>query len=133
MTNIGILVVGHGSKMDYNKEAVSFHAEKLKERFAPFPVLTGFMNINEPGIDDSLNELVARGSRTIYVIPAFMANGIHTTKDITRKIGIAEGSMGGNVMVNGTEVTLKYCGPLGCDERIVDILEDRLNSRMEDA
>lgn len=129
MSKRGVLVVGHGSKLEYSKKAVCFFAEKLRERVG-LPVEVGFMNINEPGINESLMKLVNSGVETVYVLPAFLAHGIHTTRDITRKIGLTEGSKEGLVSVNGTTVLLKYCDPIGPDERVVDILEERLKQKI---
>jgi sirohydrochlorin cobaltochelatase len=131
MTEEGILVVGHGSKLDYSKEAVSYCADRLADRFDPVPVRVGFMNINEPRIVDSLDELVSSGARTIYVVPAFLAHGIHTTKDITRVLGIPEGKREATVPINGSEVNLRYCEPIGCDDRVADILEERVRAKMQ--
>lgn len=129
MSNEGVLIVGHGSKLEYSKEAVCFFADKLRERIG-LPVEVGFMNINEPDINESLRKLVDHGAETVYVLPAFLAHGIHTTRDITRKIGLPEGSNEGQVSINGTRVVLKYCDPIGPDERVVDILEERLKQRI---
>jgi len=131
MAEEGILVVGHGSKLGYSKEAVSYCADQLGKRFAPTPVKVGFMNINEPRIKDSLEELISSGASTIYVVPAFLAHGIHTTKDITSVLGIPEGEKEATVQVNGSSVKLNYCEPIGCDERIAEILEERVRARME--
>ncbi|MFP4170647.1 MAG: sirohydrochlorin nickelochelatase [Methanomassiliicoccales archaeon] len=131
MSKDGILVVGHGSRLAYSSEVVSFMTERLAERFDPSPVLPGFMNIDRPSIDESMSDLVVRGAETIYVVPAFLAHGVHTTQDITRKVGLGEGEREGTVQVNGTRVDLKYCDPIGCDRRVADILEDRILARMQ--
>jgi sirohydrochlorin cobaltochelatase len=93
-------------------------------------VLVGFMNINTPTIRESLNNLAAGGAETIYVVPCFLAHGIHTRDDITGELGIPAGSKGGKTKVEGKAVTIKYCEPIGLDERITDILEDRVKERM---
>jgi sirohydrochlorin ferrochelatase len=131
MTNTGILVIGHGSKLEFSKEAVSYSADRLAERFSPLPARVGFMNINEPKIKDSLEELVSQGVDNVYVVPAFLAHGIHTTKDITRALGIPEGMKEAEISVGQTKVSLKYCEPIGCDDRIADILEERVRQRMQ--
>jgi len=130
MSKKGILVVGHGSKLDYNRNVVSHFAEKLRERFKEFSVTVGFMNINKPTIREGLNQLVAGGVDTVFVVPCFLAHGIHTRDDITSELGIPQGSKGGVVDIDGKKIAIKYCEPIGRDDRIVDILEDRIKERL---
>ncbi|MEM2943899.1 MAG: sirohydrochlorin nickelochelatase [Methanomassiliicoccales archaeon] len=130
MKREGILVIGHGSKLEYNKNAINHFATRLAERFKDFPIAVGFMNINEPTIKDGLGKLVADGAETIYVVPCFLAHGIHTRDDITSELGIPQGGKGGTTNINGKRIEIRYCEPIGVDERIVDILEERVKERM---
>ncbi|MDH7507786.1 MAG: sirohydrochlorin nickelochelatase [Methanomassiliicoccales archaeon] len=130
MDKRGILVVGHGSKLDYNKNVVSHYAAKLGERLKEFSVAVGFMNINRPTIKEGLDQLLTEGIDTVCVVPCFLAHGIHTRDDITSELGIPQGSKGGVVEINGKKITIKYCEPIGFDDRIVDILEERVRERL---
>ncbi|MBM4237472.1 MAG: sirohydrochlorin nickelochelatase [Euryarchaeota archaeon] len=131
MREEGILVIGHGSKLDHNKNVVTHYAERLEKRMSPMPVLVGFMNINTPTIRESLVKLAASGTKTVYVIPCFLAHGIHTRDDITGELGIPQGSKGGKTKVDGKDIDIRYCEPIGLDERVTDVLEDRLRERMQ--
>ncbi len=131
MQKEGILVIGHGSKLDHNKNVVTHYAEQLGRRMSSMPVLVGFMNINTPTIKEGLKKLVESGAERVYVIPCFLAHGIHTRDDITGELGIPQGSKGGKTKVDGMEVDIRYCEPIGLDERVTDVLEDRLRERMK--
>jgi len=125
----GVLIVGHGSKLQYNRDLVVEMANILDQRKEFGPVTAGFMQINQPDIMDGLKVLVAKGVDTIYVQPCFLASGIHLTEDIPGVLGLGKDEKGGKMMVEGKEVSLRYCGPIGADHRIADILSDRIRER----
>ena len=78
MSKEGILVIGHGSKLDYNKSVVTHYARQLRKRMGSMPVRVGFMNINTPTIKESLSNLVKSGAWTLYVLHCFLALGMHS-------------------------------------------------------
>ncbi len=80
-TNTGILVVGHGSKLPYNKEVVTKLAEKLDKRIDNI-VESGFMELVEPNISTQVDKLKNQDVEKIIVVPAFLAHGVHTKVDI---------------------------------------------------
>ena len=77
----GILVVGHGSKLPYNKEVVSEIAEKLNKKIDNV-VEYGFMELVLPNIPQQVDTLKKQDIERIIVVPAFLAHGIHTKVDI---------------------------------------------------
>lgn len=77
----GILVVGHGSKLPYNKEVVSEIAEKLDKKIDNV-VESGFMELVLPNIPQQVDKLKEQGMERIIVVPAFLAHGVHTKVDI---------------------------------------------------
>ncbi|MGD0817919.1 MAG: sirohydrochlorin nickelochelatase [Methanomassiliicoccales archaeon] len=125
----GVLIVGHGSKLKFNKDLVVDMAKILDKKQEFGPVTASFMQINKPDIMDGLKVLVAKGVDTIYVQPCFLASGIHLTEDIPGALGLSKDQAGGKMTVDGKEVTLRYCGPIGADHRIADILSDRIRER----
>ncbi|HPT74213.1 MAG TPA: CbiX/SirB N-terminal domain-containing protein, partial [Methanomassiliicoccaceae archaeon] len=87
----GVLVVGHGSKLQFNRDLVVSAAAKM-ERMGEFgPVTAAFMQLNEPDIRTGIRTLVDKGVDTIYVQPCFLASGIHLTEDIPGEIGLEKG------------------------------------------
>jgi sirohydrochlorin ferrochelatase len=125
----GVLIVGHGSKLQFNKDLVVEMAAILDKKQEFGPVTAGFMQINQPDIMDGIKVLVAKGVDTIYVQPCFLASGIHLTEDIPGVLGLGKEQTGGKMTVDGKEITLRYCGPIGADHRIADILSDRIRER----
>jgi sirohydrochlorin cobaltochelatase len=130
MEDIGILVLGHGSKLPHNKEIVEAVAENLQKKHS-VRVQAAYMGMNEPKIDEGLKMLAETGVKKIVAVPIFLAHGVHTLKDIPRVLGIKEGSTRARISVNGSEIELFYADPLGADERIADIAFTRAKEAME--
>lgn len=125
----GVLVVGHGSRLQYNKDLVESAAAKMEKMKEFGPVTAAFMQLNEPDIRTGIRALVEKGVDTIYVQPCFLASGIHLTEDIPGEIGLVKGRTETTMEVDGKDITLRYCQPIGDDDRIAAILADRVRER----
>lgn len=139
----GILVVGHGSKMPYNKEVVSTIADKLNNRIEN-TVESGFMELVEPNIPQQVDKLKNQGMEKIIVVPAFLAHGIHTKVDIPTILrlpheheGLEHSHTHHHHHHHGDDREAKsepidfdgevvYLEPFEADDKIVDIVEKRL-------
>jgi len=129
----GVLVVGHGSKLEFNKNLVIRMADILDKKKEFGPTIAAFMQLNEPDIKAGIKMLAKKGVDTIYVQPCFLASGIHLTEGILGELGFAKGDTAGEMMVEGKQISLRYCGPIGDDPRIADILADRIRERIKKA
>ena len=118
----GMLLVGHGSTMPYNKELVENTAAMIKAQNTDFIVKCGFMNMNAPSIKDSLNEFRHEPIDALVVVPLFLAKGVHIEKDIPGEIGLAEGTKKGNFILNGRSVPLVYADPIGSDPLLANLM-----------
>ena len=136
---IGILLVGHGSRLPYGKDVVSQLAEMYKEN-SDYLVEVGFMNISKPSIPSALNKLAKEGAEKIIVTPVFLAHGVHTKQDIPHILGLDEGPEHSHDHGHShheeekEEIEFKgeiiYTEPLGADARLVDIIKDRVASAL---
>lgn len=144
----GVLVVGHGSKMPYNKEVVSTIAEKLNNRIENV-VESGFMELVEPNIPQQVDKLKNMGMEKIIVIPAFLAHGIHTKVDIPTILRLPHSHEGlehshshhhHHHHGDGREAKSEpidfdgeviYLEPFEADDKIVDIVERRIKEITE--
>ena len=118
----GLLLVGHGSTMPYNKDLVEKTASLIKSRNTDFIVKCGFMNINTPTIKESLNDFRLEPIEALVVVPLFLAKGVHIEKDIPGEIGLPEGSKKGTFTLNGRSVPLVYADPIGSDPLLADLM-----------
>ncbi len=141
---IGVLLVGHGSRLPYGKDVVSQIAE-MYSNDEDYLVEVGFMNMSKPSIPEAINKLAASGAEKIVVTPVFLAQGIHTTQDIPNILGLNNGhdreeqnSGHGHVHIHSDqkEVSIEFKGeiiytkPLGADKRIANIVKDRVNDAL---
>jgi len=118
----GMLLIGHGSTMPYNKELVEKTAEMIRAKDNGFIVRCGFMNINTPTIKDALAEFRHDPIDTLVVVPLFLAKGVHIEKDIPGEIGLLEGVKKGTFTLNGKTVPLVYADPIGSDPLLASLM-----------
>ena len=134
---IGILLVGHGSRLPYGKDVVSKLGEIYKQK-SKYIVEVGFMNMSKPSIPAAINRLAKQGVEKIIVTPVFLAHGVHTKQDIPHILGLDDENKhskghGHHHSHNDEEVEeilfdgeIIYTEPLGADPRLVDIINDRV-------
>ena len=89
----GILLVGHGSRLPYNKEVVYTIAQKYAETQPDYAIEVGFMELAEPDIPTAFNKLKSTGVNRIIVTPVFLAHGMHTKRDIPTILGLEPADM----------------------------------------
>lgn len=146
--DVGVLLVGHGSRLPYGKDVISQIAEIYREK-TDYPVVVGFMNMSKPTIPSAINHLAEAGVKKIVVTPVFLAPGVHTTQDIPRILGMNNGQeehQHGQHHQHGHshdhshhedkleeiqfEGEIIYTEPLGADQRIADIIKDRVDNAL---
>ncbi len=118
----GLLVVGHGSSMPYNRQLISDVADMLSRKMPGAITRIGFMNINKPTIKDGLDSFRGTGIKKIVVFPLFLAKGVHTTEDVPGLIGLGEGQK--RITYNGFDIV--YADPLGADDLIAELSARRI-------
>lgn len=129
--NTGILVLGHGSKLPYNKEVVEYVAEKIKEK--NIVVRTAYLNMDRPSVQEGLDSFKGTDVDKIVALPVFLAHGVHTLEDIPEMLGVSKDTNKATIMLDGSKVELIYAEPLGAHEWIADLAymraEDAVNNR----
>jgi sirohydrochlorin cobalto/nickelchelatase len=123
----GMLLVGHGSTMPYNQELVEKTAALIRANHADYIVKCGFMNMNKPSIQESLDAFRHEPIETLVVVPLFLAKGVHIEKDIPGEIGLAEGVKKGSFTLNGKSIPLVYADPIGSDPLLADLMVKNAN------
>jgi len=140
---IGVLLVGHGSRLKYGKDVISQLAD-IYRGDVDYPIEIGFMNMSKPSIPAAINKLANMGVKKIVVTPIFLAHGIHTTQDIPRILGLKNNNKSHHHNHNDDdhhhslekeesiqfEGEIIYTEPLGADVRIVDIIKDRVKDAL---
>ena len=129
--NIGVLVLGHGSSLPYNKEVVSAVSEMIGNGDETMVVKTAFLNLDTPTLHEGLKSFEGTGVKKIVALPCFLAPGVHTTQDIPRVLGIKEGENRTTVEIGGSEIELLYAQPLGADSCIANLARDRIGEVLQ--
>jgi sirohydrochlorin cobalto/nickelchelatase len=117
MNDIGILVLGHGSSLPYNRELVESLAQMIGKSHSG-PVRTAYLNMEQPDIPHGLKSFEGTNVRKIVALPLFLAHGVHTRQDIPRELGVDEQVRRGRIRIGGEEVEIICAEPLGVDECI---------------
>ncbi len=117
MKDVGILVLGHGSSLPYNRELVESLAQMISKNHSG-PVRTAYLNMNQPDIPEGLESFAGTRVKKIVALPLFLAHGVHTRQDIPKELGVDEKRRRGMLKIGGEEVEVICAEPLGVDECI---------------
>ncbi|MCS7097488.1 MAG: sirohydrochlorin nickelochelatase [Candidatus Methanomethyliaceae archaeon] len=126
----GIILVGHGSREPYNKDVITYFANRLKEKYEY--VGYAFMQINTPSIKDALLEAVNKGVKEIVVQPVFLTRGIHVDYDIPEILNMPPGVKKAILEYSGKKIRVFLGEPIGRDDRLLEILIDRIEEALKD-
>ena len=123
-----VVLIGHGSTLPYNKEVLEELRKRIEMRGVVKAARVAFMQLNSPSIEEVLRGLAEDGAKRIVAQPVFLADGVHTREDIPEKLKIA---FDGAWKDLSRDTKLLCAKPIGVDERIVDILLDRVKEAVE--
>ncbi len=119
--DVGLIIIGHGSKLPHNRENLEKLADILRRRSQFKTVEIAFMVRNTPTIPEAIELIAERGVKKIVLVPAFLAQGVHTTQEIPELIGLKDKES----QLTAKGIQLIYGEPLGSDERIADIIAEK--------
>lgn len=114
----GILLAAHGSRAKATEIAMEEIAQMVRKRLPEEVIEVGYMEFCEKTIVGGLEKLVAQGATEIKVVPYFLFEGIHIKQDIPEEIE--------KFTASNKDVKVTMGKILGVDERLADILVDRI-------
>ncbi|MGZ4891758.1 MAG: sirohydrochlorin nickelochelatase [Halobacteriota archaeon] len=124
--NSGVLVLGHGSKLTYNKRTVETVAAMLAERMSEATIKTAYLNMDRPTVEEGIASFAETDITTLYILPLFLAHGTHTLNDIPEILGLSDGQSRTTHSFADRSVDVIYAEPLGIDPCIADLAYKRL-------
>lgn len=124
MTKKGILIVGHGSRYEYNRKVMEMQVRRLRD-MGFGNVYMGFDETSHPLIGDSLLQMAEDGVDEIIAIPFFVASGVHVTRTISEKLGAKAGESA-DITVGGRRMRVHYGHPFGEDPLLARILGEKV-------
>ena len=122
MTMKGMLLVGHGSKLPYNKELIETTAKFIAEQADMYLVKPGFMSLNTATVEEQLKAFRSEDIDMLVVVPLFLAKGVHINQDIPEILGLPAGVRKGEFQLNGKTVPLVYANPIGSDPLLAELM-----------
>ena len=84
--SIGIIVFGHGSRIESANESVRQAARDLARAGGFDHVEPAFLELGQPDLQGAVSRLTAQGVREIRVIPYFLTLGTHLERDLPRLV-----------------------------------------------
>ncbi|HJJ36078.1 MAG TPA: sirohydrochlorin nickelochelatase [Methanocorpusculum sp.] len=123
MEKIGILLVGHGSRLEYNKQLITVTAEMMHEKRPDTVIRSCFLEYSDPNVTAGLDQMKTEDIDILLVVPLFLAKGIHIMRDIPRLLGLENGAKTGEVVLdNGKTIPFAYADPIGIDALLADLM-----------
>ena len=136
--NTGILLLSHGSRLDDGEKVINAYKDLYLKNNPDAIVEVGFMEIRKPSIPEAFEALKSRANlEKIIVVPVFIADGVHTKKDIPKILGLSSSEDEDEHEHHHHDIEkvdfdgkIVLTDPLGFDERILDIISDRINDAL---
>ena len=114
----GVLILAHGSRVEATKKTNNEVVDMVRSKISDMPIQIAYMEFCEENIEHGINTLVDKGVTEIKAVPYFLFEGIHIKEDIPNEIG--------EILKDYPNVKLEMGHTLGVDERLADILVDRI-------
>ena len=122
--NPGIVVFGHGSRVEAANEAVRRVAGELAANGGFEHVEAAFLELGDPDLEGAVLRLAGKGVQRIVVVPYFLTFGTHLERDLPRLAeSIAQAHPG---------IEIHLTPPLDGHPALVRILLDRVHAADSD-
>ena len=112
----GIIILSHGSKLKKANDSLNKTIKVIKQKTGLVIVVPAYLQFCQPNLTKSVKGLISKGCRTVIIIPFFLFNGNHVTRDIPEIIE--------KVKARYPKASFIYAKNLGDDIRIPDIIVD---------
>ncbi|MBC7765737.1 MAG: CbiX/SirB N-terminal domain-containing protein [Hyphomonadaceae bacterium] len=114
----GILVLAHGSKREETDRILQSILKMVRQKVSDTIVQAAYLQFSEKDLHWGVQSLVQQGVKHIKVVPFFIFDGVHVTEDIPNELL--------EIGKQFPDVTLTMTSHLGDDERLADIIVDRI-------
>src|SRR5437868_5975936 len=112
MTETALLLIAHGSRQAEANADLIWLADELAAGGEYRAVVSSYLELAEPGIEEGARRCVAAGAKRVILVPYFLSAGVHVRRDLeTRRQRLAEQYRG---------IDFILAGPLGRDTLLAD-------------
>ena len=81
-----LILIAHGSRVKKTSEEMDALVGKLEKKSTGFAVKGAFMELQQPDLFSTVDELVGQGVSHIWVLPLFIFEGRHMREDIPQQV-----------------------------------------------
>jgi sirohydrochlorin ferrochelatase len=113
-----VLAVAHGSRAKGTEAALDAVVAMVMSKLPGMAIECAFMQFSDRTLEKGVQSLIAKGVTEIKIVPYFLFMGVHMKEDIPR--------MAAGCAADYPDVEIRMGDPLGIDERLADILVDRI-------
>ena len=115
-----VLIIAHGSRAKETENGFDVIVEMVRQKLPELVIESAYMQLSDKTFEAAVTDLVARGATEVRIVPYFLFTGMHIRQDIPEMIdGFAKQFPG---------VGFSLGQPLGIDERLADVLVDRIKA-----
>jgi len=124
--DIGVLLVGHGTRSAAGTRQFLELADELARRIAPIKLEPAFLEIQQPGIAAAVERLLARKIERLTVLPVLLFAAGHAKRDIPQAVALALAACG------RAELPRAQAAHLGCHPAILTLSGRRMAEALVD-
>jgi len=120
MAETGVIILAHGSRNESEVSEILREVSRTVKAWLPpeIKVVGAAMQFNHPDLEEAVELLVKQGVRRVVIMPYFLFQGIHSTRDIPSRIGV--------IRQTNPEVEFILANTLGVDEHLTNLVVKRI-------
>ena len=116
----GVLVVAHGSRAKETEATLEAIVSMVQAQIPQTNIEYAFMEFSDRTIEKGFSALAAKAITEITIVPYFLFTGIHIKQDIPEMVA--------ECAANYPDIKISMTLPLGVDQRLADILVDKIRT-----
>jgi sirohydrochlorin cobaltochelatase len=124
MTEVAVLLCGHGSRDPEAVREFELAAAALRPRLPEFDFATGYLEFARPTIRDGLALLASRGARRIFAIPGMLFAASHVKNDLPWEIN--------SFIADNPGIDVRLGRDLGIDPKLLQAAAERIAAATAD-
>lgn len=114
----GVIVLAHGSKRKETETTLDSLIQKIQNRMKNVVIIAAFLQFSQQDLAVAVQRLSEQGVTEIKVVPLFLFDGIHVTKDIPDELA--------KLQAIYPHIAMCLTEHLGDDDRIAEIVVNRI-------
>lgn len=114
-----VLVLAHGSREKNTEKTLEMVVEGVRKKIDIGLISEAYLQFSEKNMEAGIQDLMAKGAKEITIVPYFLFEGVHIREDIPSEID--------GLKQKYPNIKIHFGKILGNDERLIDILVDRIH------